>query len=118
MKKSSIIITAICSVLAISLASLSSCEQYVLPELSASPDTLVFPAAGGPLEIDVTSNVRWSIDIIPGFDPWLTCDPYYGTGDEHVTITAVPNTGQSKRKEYTLKSETITRKLTIIQEGI
>lgn len=116
--KKSLLFVILCSILAVSLASLSSCEKYVLPELSANPDTLIFPATGGPLEMNVTSNVSWSIDIIPGYDTWLTCSPNSGRGDCTVTITAPANTGAQISKEYSIKSETITRKLLIIQEGI
>lgn len=118
MKKSLFIVILTSFVLALSAACLTSCEEYVLPELSADPDTLIFPAAGGPLEMNVKANVHWTIDIIPGYDKALSCNPYFGDGDARVIITAEPNTGSLTKREYTLKSETITRKLTIIQEGI
>ena len=116
MKKPSIIVTILCCAAFLALTFLPSCEKYVLPELSADPDTLIFPAAGGTIEVKVSSNVEWSIDIVLT-NSWLKCEPFYGKGDATLEVTASPNSGIAKSESHTLKSETITRSIIILQEA-
>lgn len=54
------------------------------PEISFSPASLIFPAAGGSLTLTVTANGSWTLTL----PSWLVADKTSGTGDDTVTLTA------------------------------
>lgn len=120
MKKASCIAASLfAGALALS-AGLTSCEHYVLPEMTVTPDTLIFTAAGGVQQVTVKSNVIWNMDINISdetFVEWITCEPDWGQEGCESTITVKPNTGGFRQKVIPVKTETLKRNLTIIQEG-
>ena len=94
-------------------ASLQSCERYVLPELSFEPDTLTFTALGGTLPVELNCNVVWSVST----SNWLDTDILHGEGSSVINVTALPNTGRSRKATADFKTETIKRSLVVLQEG-
>ncbi|MEM9547088.1 MAG: chondroitinase-B domain-containing protein [Bacteroidota bacterium] len=58
------------------------------PTLSTAPLSLIFDVNGGTMELDIVSNVDWSIleDI-----PWLSIDASTGSGSRTVNVTAEKN---------------------------
>ena len=94
-------------------ASLQSCERYVLPELSFEPDTLTFTALGGTLPVELNCNVVWSVST----SNWLDTDILHGEGSCIINVTALPNTGRSRKATADFKTETIKRSLVVLQEG-
>lgn len=94
-------------------ASLQSCERYVLPELSFEPDTLTFTALGGTLPVELNCNVVWSVST----SNWLDTDVLHGDGSRIINVTALPNTGRSRKATADFKTETIKRSLVVLQEG-
>ena len=94
-------------------ASLQSCERYVLPELSFEPDTLTFTALGGTLPVELNCNVVWSVST----SNWLDTDVLHGDGSCIINVTALPNTGRSRKATADFKTETIKRSLVVLQEG-
>ena len=121
MRKSSIfgIFLAVLAVLAAVLP--TSCEKYVLPELSVAPDTLMFGAQGGTLTLSLKSNVEWEAGINRSEDTcveWITFTPTFGSGDCEIEVTLADNTaGPLRSLSFDINSETLKRTLTIIQEG-
>ena len=95
-------------------ASLQSCERYVLPELSFEPDTLTFTALGGTLPVELNCNVVWSVSTST---VWLDTDILHGEGSSVINVTALPNTGRSRKATADFKTETIKRSLVVLQEG-
>ncbi|MBO4768319.1 MAG: BACON domain-containing protein [Bacteroidales bacterium] len=121
MRKSSLfgILLAVLAALAVTLP--SACEKYVLPELSFSPDTLIFTAAGGTQTLQLRSNVEWEAEINRSDDTWvewIIFKPTFGDGDCDVEVTLADNTtGPLRSLSFDIKSETLKHTLTIIQEG-
>ena len=113
--KKSLLATAIVLSGAVTCALLSSCEHYVLPQITLSPDTLVFSAQGGTAPVWISTNV--STDILSNNDNWVTCDKRYASEDCELIFTAIPNELTRRRNtSFFIKSETINRTLTVIQE--
>lgn len=105
--------------LIISAATLSqfiSCEKYILPELRLSPDTLIFEAQGGRDSIDVFSNVQWLVKL-DDFPEWLRCGTDVSQGNDRIIFVAEPDSTGERTAEIFIKSETIEKKLTIIQNS-
>ena len=106
---------------ALATAMTSSCEKYVLPELSFTPDTLVFNAEGGEQTLVLRSNVSWEAEINrdeSSWVEWITFSPTFGDGDCDVAVTLQGNnTGIERVLTFDIKTETLKHTLTIIQEG-
>lgn len=103
------------AVILIFAGQMSSCEKYVLPELTVSPDTLKFAAEADSSVTNIHSNVIWSISDIPG---WITVSSDRGDRDTAVTVKVSENTtSESRQASVTVKSETILRHLTVEQAG-
>lgn len=120
MKKSSYITASILAGALILGAHLTSCEHYVLPDMTVTPDTLIFNAAGGVQTVTVKSNVIWNFDVNQNDDnyvEWITCDPDWGPEGCESVITVTENTGRLRQLTIPVKTETIRRNLVIIQEG-
>lgn len=109
----SIIPAAALAAAGICAASLQSCERYVLPELSFEPDTLTFTALGGTQPVELNCNVVWSVST----SNWLDTDVLHGDGSCIINVTALPNTGRSRKATADFKTETIKRSLVVLQEG-
>lgn len=105
---------ALAAVLALQFA---SCEKYVLPELSLTPDTLKFSAAADSLPVQVKSNVIWNSSAANQVD-WLKWNRDGMEGDQEMWFYATENTNAlSRRETITFKSESLKRSLVVIQEG-
>ena len=99
-------------------AGAASCEKYVLPELSVSPDTLAVNAAAQELSIVVNANVQWDIKVDEVDADWVIFVPEWGELGSPVTITIEENTsGSTRRVTVPVESQTISKKLVIIQSA-
>lgn len=117
MKRASIILSLL-GICAIMLMQFASCEKYVLPEISANKDTLIFSAAGGSLPLELSTNVIWAIETEQR-TPWITFDPERGEGSATVTFTAAATPDSTMRHAtITLKTEAIKKELLVIQEAL
>lgn len=95
----------------------TSCEKYVLPELSFAPDTLRFSASGGTQSFSVTTNVICTIDKDHGVK-WITADPDFLEESTTVRITVEANPDAAAREAaLPLKTESFLKYLTVIQEA-
>lgn len=99
------------------IAQFTSCEKYVLPELDVSEDTLLFSKKAQFQTINIVTNVSWALEA-PVLETWLNCSPIFGEGDSIVTVTVQENTGEMRTADVSIFSETIKRKLVIIQDSI
>ena len=70
-----------------------ACKKDKDPELSASPKSLEFAAAGETKTFDVKSNVSWTV----AGEAWLTVTPASGKGDGRVSVQAAANTAATAR---------------------
>lgn len=105
------------SLLALFAAQFSSCEKYVLPELQVSRDTLNFGAAADSQKILVTTNVNTVLSM-GSEDTWVFADPDFIEETSEVTIYVLENeTGTTRTLTFPVKSESLERKIQIIQEG-
>ena len=91
------------------------CEQYTLPEITLNPDTLRFTAAGGVLPVQVQANVKWRLSVGDEGSGWLTAGAESGNGNLTVGIEAAANTDDERTCTVTVRSETIRKRLTVIQ---
>ena len=91
------------------------CEQYVLPEINLTPDTLRFTAAGGVLPVEVEANVQWKLSIGNEGSGWVTAGAASGNGDLTVGIETTANSDDERKCTVTVTSETIRKRLTVIQ---
>lgn len=103
------LLTAICQ--------FSSCEKYILPELSIVPDTLTFNATPDSSTLQVLSNVKWSCTSGAESD-WYQISPTEGNGNGEVMIKVNENGSQTERSAtVAISSETIRKTFLIIQQG-
>ena len=76
------------------------------PSLEVSPATLSVDSAGGPLEVNVTSNAPWTVTLPEGCD-WMTADPASGTGNAKVVLTVATNIARINRNAVVTIKETV-----------
>ena len=97
---------------------LVSCEKYVLPSISLSPDTLFVNQPGKQMKLVVETNVMWHMDL-DGLDlEWLAIEPVSGEGDTPVDITVSANdTGAEREIVIPVKTETLQRNMVISQSA-
>ena len=91
------------------------CEQYVLPEITLTPDTLRFTAAGGVLPVEVEANVNWKLTIGSEGSGWLSAGATAGNGNLTVGIETTANVDDERKATVTVSSETIRKRLVVIQ---
>ena len=91
------------------------CEQYVLPEITLTPDTLRFTAEGGVLPVEVEANVKWKLTVGSEGSGWLTAGVESGDGPLTVGFETTANGDDERRCTVTVASETIRKRLTVIQ---
>ena len=91
------------------------CEQYTLPEITLNPDTLRFTAAGGVLPVEIGANVKWTLSVGSEGSGWLTAGATSGNGNLTVGFEAAANTDDERVCSVTVTSETIRKRLTVIQ---
>lgn len=93
-----------------------SCEKYVLPELSISPDTLWFSAAADSQLVYLTTNVITTAEAENA--GWLHADPSWMDESTVVTIHVWENqTTRSRSAVIPFKSESLQHDLVVMQEG-
>lgn len=98
------------------IVSLCSCKKEdVDPELSVSPTTVSFAAAGSTSEITLTCNNSWSISNAAS--DWLQLSQASGNGSVTIQLTTVPNaTGSTRSGILTVSSENgQARRITVSQ---
>lgn len=100
-----------------------SCEKYILPEIKADPDTLLFSSAAGSLSSGVSSNVRCQVSLSTTEEgeeiTWMSCDSmdYEGKGDALFTVTVNENkSGRSRNGAVIISSEAFEKKIVVIQD--
>lgn len=114
-KTATILVSAL--LLAVLAAQFSSCEKYVLPDLTISSDTLRFSAAADSQMLVVTTNVITTI-YPENADNWVKANPEWMDQSSTVCIRVSENPGPEPRTATVpVKSEAILRSLVIIQEG-
>lgn len=91
------------------------CEQYVLPEINLTPDTLRFTAEGGVLPVGIEANVKWKLTVGSEGSGWVTAGAASGNGDLTVGIETTANSDDERKCTVTVTSETIRKRLTVIQ---
>ncbi len=114
MMKKSVIIILVSSAIVFALSHITSCEKYILPNLSLSKDTLSFSAIEDSVNISINSNVMWEFDET-GVD-WIVVTPNSGDEADTVKVKVFANSEAAERTHtLTITSETISRNLVIIQ---
>lgn len=69
-------------------------EPLVTPALEVTPESASVDATGGTVEISVTSNVDWTVDLS---EDWIKSDPQSGKASDKavkVVVTVDPNDGE------------------------
>lgn len=114
MKK--IVTTAVAVIIAaLAVSQMVSCEKYVLPELTVTPDTLRFGAGADSALVKVHSNVIWSNKDNPD---WITLSIDWGDTDTETFVSVTENTSTGARQaQVSIKSETIQRYVVVEQAG-
>ncbi len=109
-------------VLFIVLAGLISCKKedpgppQTVINLSVTPTEITFEAEGGSSDIQITSNVAWTLTDT---SDWCTESILGSEGDTTVTITALPNeTTVDRTNTIIISAEDTIREVVITQEGI
>lgn len=102
-------------------AKVAVAQQGLNPSLAVSPAELdIFSREGGNVEINVTANVEWVIEI-PETDTWIKADILSGEKNGKVKLTIEPNNTalESRTSEVTfrLKEHEISSVIAITQEA-
>ena len=114
MKKTFTALATIFTVL-LTAGQMVSCEKYVLPELTVSPDTLRFSAAADSALVKIHSNVIWSSKDNPD---WIRVSVDWGDADAETFVSVTENTStQARQAQVSIKSETIQRFIVVEQAG-
>ena len=93
-----------------------SCEKYILPELTVTPDTLRFGAAADSSLVKIHSNVIWSNKDNPD---WIGVSVDWGDADAETFVSVAENTStQARQAQVSIKSETIQRYIVVEQAGV
>lgn len=115
MKKLFTIIVPLAALLVFA-AQFSSCEKYVLPEMTLSEDSVYFYSRTDTVSIMVYSNVVWSFTNED--NNWYKGYPNWGDADSLVMFIVEENIDDRPREaELIIKTETISRTLHIFQEA-
>ena len=114
MKKTLTAIAAL-SIVFLIASQMISCEKFILPELTVSPDTLRFSAAADSALVKVHSNVIWSNKDNPD---WIGVSVDWGDADAETFVSVTENTStQVRQAQVSIKSETIQRYIVVEQAG-
>lgn len=115
MKKTLTAIAAL-SIVFLLAGQMISCEKFILPELTVSPDTLRFDAAADSALVKVHSNVIWSNKDNPD---WIRLSVDWGDADGETFVSVTENTStQTRQAQVSIKSETIQRYIVVEQAGV
>lgn len=116
MKKAATIIIPVL-LLILAAAQFSSCEKFVLPDISVTPDTLRFSARADSAEVRLSTNVITKAEADDDF--WITTWPDWFDTSSNLMVFVRENTDSLSRTGILyFKSEAIQKKLVVIQEGI
>ena len=97
-------------------AQFTGCEKYVLPELSITPDTLVFSSAIETKQFFVHTNTITTAEADNA--AWIRTDPAWMDADTTVSVSVGHYIGSSQRTATIIvKSETLERILVVIQKA-
>ena len=114
MKKTLTAIAAL-SIVFLIASQMISCEKFILPELTVTPDTLIFGAAADSSLVKVHSNVVWSNKDNPD---WISVSVDWGDTDAETFVSVSENTStQARQAQVSIKSETIQRYIVVEQAG-
>ena len=116
MKRLASYLTAVV-LLTVIAAQFTSCEKYVLPEVSVSPDTLFFDCKGATKSVSLTSNVAWKIELDHDEQEALNLSNSGGYESCTIDVTVAENLSKARTFVLTVQTEAFDRDLTIIQEG-
>ena len=99
------------------LVALAACsKEEIVPALSLSRTNIEIGAAGGDIDVNVTSNVSWSASS--SASGWATVSPASGDGNGSVKITIAENGSLNQRDgKVTVKVEGIEIVIEIEQDG-
>jgi hypothetical protein len=106
------------ALLGVAAAQFAGCEKFLLPEIELAQDTLLFSAKGGVQSVRITTNVITTAEPAFRDQTWLGTDPVWFDENTTLQVTVGENTGEKRTSVIPIKSEAITKSLTIIQEGI
>lgn len=67
------------------------------PTTTISPSFAVYNAAGGSFVVNVSTSERWSV-VVPDTLGWVVVDTFSGTGDGSLTVSVLPNFGNTNRE--------------------
>lgn len=114
MKKTLTAIAAL-SIVFLIASQMISCEKFILPELTVSPDTLRFSAAADSSIVKIHSNVIWSNKDNPD---WIRVSVDWGDTDAETFVAVTENTSpEARQAKVSIKSETIQRYIVVEQAG-
>ena len=114
MKKTLTAIAAL-SIVFLIASQMISCEKFILPELTVTPDTLRFGAAADSSLVKIHSNVIWSNNDNPD---WISVSVDWGDTDAETFVSVAENTStQARQAQVSIKSETIQRYIVVEQAG-
>ena len=98
----------------LAMAAAVACQKEdLIPELTLDKTSVSVEAAGGKVEFSVTSNVAWTAVSDAS---WVTIEPASGKGGAPVKVTATVaanDTEQEKTANVTVKTETLSKTLTV-----
>ncbi|MBP9992035.1 MAG: BACON domain-containing protein [Bacteroidales bacterium] len=115
MKKTLTAIAAL-SIVFLIASQMISCEKFILPELTVTPDTLRFGAAADSSLVKIHSNVIWSNNDNPD---WISVSVDWGDTDAETFVSVAENTStQARQAQVSIKSETIQRYIVVEQAGV
>ena len=94
---------------------LFSCTKTKVVELTVSPTTVSFQAAGGDQSVSITSNDSWTVTKTAD---WISLSATSGEGSATLKITAAENTTLDARNaEVNIVAGELARKVTVSQSG-
>lgn len=99
------------------LVILAACgkDEPPTPALQVSPGQIEMESTGGDRDVNVTSNVSWTVSS--GATDWCTVSPASGSNNGSFKVTVKPNTTLSAREtEITVKGESLEKKITVSQD--
>jgi len=102
---------------ALFLNQFTSCEKFVLPEVSFDPDTLCFDYQESTKPVTLNSNVIWKIELDEDAQEWITLSNSGDTLGGVINVTVQENNGDKRTKILTVETEAIKKNLTIIQDS-
>ena len=102
--------------LVVAASGVISCEQYFLPAIELSQDTVAVNRAQHEVAIVINSNAAWHLDLEKVKAPWVSFSPKSADEGGVLTITISANEWDYDRSvTVPIQTETLERKLYIDQ---